>query len=174
MSLNSWRLSLGWKVHNLKARSQPWRLNASCELNSTHMQNILNAQQLDTSKRVKSEIYFWKRDVTKWVTKQWRKKVNNLVSKVNDNKKYNGFGYIGCNGYVPCQVRIHNKYSTCKRVQQIVQKFRNALFHARARFLLENCNNLVLISHLCKLFTIFLSCFQTRYSAIMIFMQDNQ
>ena len=23
---------------------------------------------------------------------------------VNDNKKYNGFGYIPCNGYVPCQV----------------------------------------------------------------------
>eukprot|EP00090_Calanus_glacialis_P010145 TRINITY_DN18541_c0_g1_i4.p1 TRINITY_DN18541_c0_g1~~TRINITY_DN18541_c0_g1_i4.p1 ORF type:complete len:146 (-),score=48.34 TRINITY_DN18541_c0_g1_i4:472-909(-) len=22
---------------------------------------------------------------------------------VNDNKKYNGFGYIPCNGYVPCQ-----------------------------------------------------------------------
>jgi len=23
--------------------------------------------------------------------------------KINDNKKYNGFGYIPCNGYVPCQ-----------------------------------------------------------------------
>ena len=101
---------------------------------------------------------------------------NKLVSKVNDNKKYNGFGYIGCNGYVPCQVCIHNKYLTCKRVQQIVQKFRNALgwcqlFHARARFLLENCNNLVLIPHLCKLFTIFLSCFQTGYLAKIRFMQ---
>ena len=26
--------------------------------------------------------------------------------KINDNKKYNGFGYIPCNGYVPCQVFI--------------------------------------------------------------------
>jgi len=27
---------------------------------------------------------------------------------VNDNKKYNGFGYIPCNGYVPCQpVYLH-------------------------------------------------------------------
>ena len=28
---------------------------------------------------------------------------HNLL-KVNDNKKYNGMGYMGCNGYVPCQV----------------------------------------------------------------------
>ena len=123
---------------------------------------------------------------TEWAALLYRKKgyltltnSNYLVSKVNDNKKYNGFGYIGCNGYVPCQVCIHNKYLTCKRVQQIVQKFRNALrwcqlFHARARFLLENCNNLVLIPHLCKLFTIFLSCFQTGYLAKIGFMQNNQ
>ena len=30
---------------------------------------------------------------------------HNLL-KVNDNKKYNGMGYMGCNGYVPCQVRL--------------------------------------------------------------------
>ena len=27
-----------------------------------------------------------------------------LDQQINDNKKYNGFGYIPCNGYVPCQV----------------------------------------------------------------------
>ena len=27
-----------------------------------------------------------------------------IFDQVNDNKKYNGMGYMACNGYVPCQV----------------------------------------------------------------------
>ena len=29
-----------------------------------------------------------------------------IFSQVGSNKMYNGNGYMGCNGYVPCQVRF--------------------------------------------------------------------
>ena len=36
----------------------------------------------------------------------------NPVSQVNDNKMYNGPGYMACNGYVPCQVSfLKNTYT---------------------------------------------------------------
>lgn len=128
---------------------------------------------------------------------------NDLILKVNDNKKYNGMGYMGCNGYVPCQVYLHihkhihtyihkhiykqklikyqpifyipcqvcirNKYSTCKRVESCNKLFRsfemhfvvvNNFFVPVPDFCFKNCTNLVLIPQLLsQLFHNFFSLF---------------
>ena len=39
-----------------------------------------------------------------------------LPQQVNDNKKYNGMGYMPCNGYVPCQPEFLSAENLADRI----------------------------------------------------------
>ena len=39
-----------------------------------------------------------------------------LDQMINDNKKYNGIGYVPCNGYVPCQPEYLSESNLAERL----------------------------------------------------------
>jgi len=40
-----------------------------------------------------------------------------LDQQINDNKKYNGIGYVPCNGYVPCQPHYLHPDNLAERLE---------------------------------------------------------